>query len=148
VAGNVVDYADRVGCWEDHVLSWIRLREGKPGFRLLRYEDILADPAKELAKLAPLLGIDPTAERIERAIQLSSSSHMQSLEKAQSKQWAATKDTRQDIPFVREAKSGSWRKKLSATGVKIIENAWGATIKEIGYELTTNIESDRELVRN
>ncbi len=148
VAGNVVDYADRAGCWEDHVLSWMRLREGKPCFRLVRYEDLLTDPAKELAKLAPLLGIDPTAERIERAIRLSSSSHMQSLEKEQSKQWAATKDTRQDIAFVREAKSGAWCKKLSDTAVKIIEDAWGATMREIGYELTTNVESDRELVRN
>src|ERR1700758_1802385 len=26
VAADVVPYADRVGCWEDHVLSWLRLR--------------------------------------------------------------------------------------------------------------------------
>src|SRR5215475_5248641 len=52
VAANVVGYADRVGCWEDHVLSWVRLREGKAGFRLVRYEDLLADPVKELTALA------------------------------------------------------------------------------------------------
>src|SRR5579864_3443633 len=60
VAANVVDYADRVGCWQDHVLSWVRMREGNPGFRLVRYEELLADPAKELMNLAPLLGIEPT----------------------------------------------------------------------------------------
>ena len=63
VAADVVPYADKVGCWEDHVLSWVRLREAKPGFTLLRYEDLLADPAKELMKLAPVLGIDPSPER-------------------------------------------------------------------------------------
>ena len=73
---------------------------------------------------------------------------MQSLEKEQSKQWAATKDTRQDIAFGREAKSGAWRKKLSARDIKIIENAWGGAMKELGYELATNTEPDRELVRN
>jgi len=147
VAANVVPYADRVGCWQDHVLSWVRLREGKPGFRLVRYEDLLADPVKELTRLAPLLGIEPTPARVERAVQLSSASHMQSLEKTQSQQWVATKDTRQDIPFVREAKSGGWRKKLSATAVRTIEQAWGATMKELGYDLVMDANPKQELVK-
>ncbi|MGC1648217.1 MAG: sulfotransferase domain-containing protein [Candidatus Sulfotelmatobacter sp.] len=147
VAANVVGYADRVGCWQDHVLSWVRMREGKPGFRLVRYEDLLADPAKELTNLSPLLGITPSPARVERAVRLSSASHMQSLEKQQSKQWITTKDTRQDIAFVREAKSGGWRKTLSATAVATIEQAWGVTMKEFGYELAANAESGPELVR-
>ena len=147
VNANVVPYADRVGCWQDHVLSWVRLREGKPGFRLLRYEDLLADPAKQLATLAPMLGIEPSPPRIERAVRLSSASHMQSLEKKQSQQWVATKDTRQDIPFVREAKSGGWRSKLSPASVQTIERAWGSTMKELGYELVTETSSDPELVK-
>jgi hypothetical protein len=147
VNANVVPYADRVGCWQDHVLSWVRLREGNPGFRLLRYEDLLADPAKELARLAPMFGIEPTPARIERAVQLSSASHMQSLEKRQSQQWVATKDTRQDIPFVREAKSGGWRNQLSPAAVQTVERAWGSSMKELGYELVTNARSERELVK-
>ena len=142
VASSVVDYADLVGSWEDHVLSWVRLRAGKPGFRLVRYEDLLADPAKELTDLAPFLGIDPTPEQVERAVRLSSGSHMQSLERKQSKQWVETKRSRQDIPFVREAKSGGWRDKLSARALETIEEAWGATMKEFGYELATNLEPE------
>ena len=148
VAAKVVGYADRVGCWEDHVLSWVRLREGKPGFRLVRYEDLLADPVKELTALAALLHIEATPERIERAVRLSSAGHMQSLEKTQSNDWAATKDTRQDIPFVREAKAGGWKKKLPAGCVRIIEEAWGGTMKELGYELVTPAKAERELVRS
>ena len=147
VNANVVPYADRVGCWQDHVLSWVRLREGNPEFRLLRYEDLLADPAKELARLAPIFGIEPTSARIERAVQLSSASQMQSLEKKQSRQWVATKDTRQDIPFVREAKSGGWRSRLSSAAVQTIERAWGSTMKELGYDLLTDARSECGLVR-
>jgi hypothetical protein len=135
VAANIVPYADRVGCWQDHVLSWVRLREGTSGFRLVRYEDLLADAAKELTRLAPLLGIHPTPKLVERAVLLSSASNMQSLEEKQSKEWEATKDTRQDIPFVREAKAGGWRSKLSAAAVRTIEQAWGPTMKEFGYDL-------------
>ena len=148
VAANVVGYADRVGCWEDHVLSWVRLREGKPGFRLVRYEDLLADPVKELTALASLLHIEATQERIERAVQLSSAGHMQSLEKSQSQDWIATKGTRKDIPFVREAKAGGWKKKLPAASVRLIEQAWGRTMKELGYELVTEARTERELVRS
>ena len=138
VAANVVDYFDRVGCWQDHVLSWVRLRAGNPGFRLVRYEDLVADPAKQLANLAPFLGIDATPEDIERAVRLSSPSHMQSPEKEQSKKWVTTKGTRDDIPFVRAAKSGGWRNRLSATAVRTIEEAWGDTMKEFGYELAAD----------
>jgi hypothetical protein len=148
VAAKVVGYADRVGCWEDHVLSWVRLREGKAGFRLVRYEDLLADPVKELTALASMLNIEVTPERVERAVRLSSAGHMQSLEKTQSKDWVATKGTRQDIPFVREAKAGGWKKKLSPTAARTIEQAWGRTMKELGYELIADNATPRELVRS
>jgi len=111
---------------------------------LIRYEDLLADPAKELTGLAPLLRIDPAPERVERAVRLSSAGHMQSLEKEQSTQWIATKDTRQDIAFVREARSGGWRNKLSASAVANIEQAWGSTMKDFGYDLVTDAKADRD----
>ncbi len=148
IAARVVPYADRVGCWQDHVLSWIRLRLGKPGFRLVRYEDLLADPVKELTSLAQVLGIQPTPERVRKAVELSSAGHMQALEKKQSKDWVATKDTRQDIAFVREAKAGGWRNKLSAAAIASIERAWGSTMKELGYDLVNDTQAaDREMVK-
>ena len=145
LAAKVVGYADRVGCWQDHVLSWLRLREGMPGFRLVRYEDLLLDPAKELTELAPMVGIEPTPARVERAVRLSSAARMQDLEKQQSKQWVVTKDSRQDIPFVREARSGGWRDKLSPISIQSIEQAWGKTMKELGYQLAMDTEA---LLRN
>jgi hypothetical protein len=137
VAAKVVPYADRVGNWEDHVLSWIRLRGSSSSFTLVKYEDLVQDPRRELTKIAPLLALMPTPERIERAVDLSSAPHMQSLEQKETDKWITTKDTRRDIPFVREAKSGGWRTKLPNSAVHTIERAWGATMKELGYELTT-----------
>ena len=113
------------------------MRKGKPNFCLVRYEDLLSNPAIELRKVSPMLNIEPTPERIERAIRLSSASHMRTLEKTQWDKWVTTKDTRQDIPFVREAKSGGWKSKLSEASVRIIEEAWGESMQKLGYELVT-----------
>jgi hypothetical protein len=136
VAGKTVAYADRLGSWEDHVLSWVRMRQGRDSFLLIRYEDLLATPEKELTKIASLLRIDPTPERISRAINLSSASQMRNMEKEQWKKFNATKGSRPDIPFVREAKSGGWRKHLSPASVQAIEEAWGPTMQMLGYELS------------
>ena len=137
IACNTIEYANRVGSWEDHVMSWVRMRQGKPNFCLVRYEDLLSDPATELKRVSPMLNIDPTPERIERAIRLSSASHMRTLEKTQWNKWVTTKNTRQDIPFVREAKSGGWQSKLSEASVREIEEAWGPSMLDLGYELAT-----------
>jgi len=147
VAANVVSYADRVGCWQDHVLSWTRLRQGDPRFLLIRYEDLLTDTVTELSKIAALLGIDAPRERLDRAVQLSSAAQMRSLEQKQSKDWVATKDSRQDIAFVREAKSGGWQTKLSPAAVQVIERAWGAAMTELGYELSTAGAREPALVK-
>lgn len=137
LTANVVLYADRLGSWEDHTASWMRMRQGRGNYHLIRYEDLLANPRSELAKLAPVLRIDVSPERVERAIQLSSAQNMRSLEKQQWRQWTATKGSREDIPFVREAKAGGWRKQLSSASVERIEAAWGATIESLGYELSS-----------
>jgi hypothetical protein len=139
LAARTVDYADRLGSWEDHTLSWLRLREGKPGYRFVRYEDLLADTANELRRLVDLLGMEAQSERIDRAVSLSSATQMRSLEQKQWKQWGTTKNTREDIPFVREAKSGGWRGNLPAASVHKIEEAWGATMEELGYEVASRV---------
>jgi hypothetical protein len=136
LAAHTVGYADRLGSWEDHTLSWLRLRKGRPGYRLVRYEDLLSDTATELRRLMDLLRMDAQLERIERAVRLSSAAQMRSLEQKQWKRWGTTKNTRRDIPFVREATSGGWRGKLSPASAHKIEMAWGATMEELGYEVS------------
>jgi len=137
ISAKTVGYADRLGSWEDHTLSWLRLRHGKNTYQLIRYEDLVSDPGDQLRQVAPLLGLDITLKRIERAVSLSSANHMRSLEQREWKKWGTTKRTRADIPFVREAKSGGWRKHLSEASVSKIEQAWGKTMQELGYELAT-----------
>ena len=103
---------------------------------------MLRDPVAELKKMTPLLKINPSPETLARAVELSSADRMRALEKSQ-KGWVSTKGTRKDKPFVRAAKSGDWQSALSETSVRKIEQAWGATMQKLGYELTTSPKLDR-----
>lgn len=130
----------KTGSWRDHVVSWTATRSGDKGFLLLRYEEMLADTAKEAKKIATFLGLDCGPDQIARAVAMSSADRMRKLEKEQSREWDATKKTRQDKAFVRKAESGGW-KSLPARCVEQMEAAWGDVMQAMGYELATRKEA-------
>ncbi len=125
----------KTGSWRDHVVSWTATRGGQKDFLLLRYEEMLANTQKETTKIASFLGLDSDPERIARAVALSSADRMRKLEKEQSRQWKATRKTRQDKPFVRSANAGGWESNLPERCVAQIESAWGDVMRSVGYEL-------------
>lgn len=129
----------RIGSWGEHVTSWLSTRQGKAGFLLLRYEDILENPPRELEKIARLLGIDPVPGRLARAAELSSADRMRRLEKDQGAKWVQTRNTRQDKQFVRKAASEDWKTKLPKQSVQAIEDAWGDVMQALGYKLSSEV---------
>jgi hypothetical protein len=135
------EFWPRIGSWGDHVTSWLSTRQGKKGFLLLRYEDLKKDPQRALAQVAEFLGIEPSQERLNRAVELSSADNMRKLEKQESAQWVATTLTRQDKPFVRNATSGGWKTVLPEQTVAYIEKHWGHLMRNLGYELVSESSS-------
>ena len=124
-------------------MSWHATRKSPTGFLFLKYEDLLANPEQELARIANALHADGVPGKVARAVELSSAARMRSLEEKHSSEWRLTRATRQDIAFVRQAKSGGWRSELSTPLVRTIEQAWGATMKNLGYELL--MDGNRDL---
>lgn len=133
VAGDTGPY----GSWGENVGSWVAARQNNPRFLLLRYEDMLEAPERELAKVAIFLGFEPDPQRLAHAIDESSADRMRKLEQAQADQWSATKNTRKDIPFVRAAKSGGWKTGMPPSSVALIESAWAPLMTLLGYKLST-----------
>lgn len=131
VGGEIGPY----GSWGENAAGWLATRHNRPGFLLLRYEDMLEDAARELSKVASFLEIPPDAERISNAVRRSSADEMRKLEKAQAHLWSSTKSTRKDVPFVRAAKAGGWRTELPEAAVAQVEAAWGHLMTYLGYEL-------------
>jgi hypothetical protein len=129
-------YWPRLGCWGDHVTSWLSTRRNHPDFVVIRYEDLIAHTQRELARVARLLQIDPTSDRLGRAVDLSSAERMRQLENREGGKWLQTKYTRQDAPFVRKASSGGWKAVLPSESVALIETTWEPLMRELGYAST------------
>ncbi|SRR5713101_2901158 len=123
------------GSWGENTASWLATRGKNPEFLLVRYEDILKDPAEELRRIADFLRIEASPEGLALAVERSSADNMRKLERSQALIWTSTKATRQDIPFVRTAKAGNWQTELPQTSVIEIERAWGDIMHYLGYPL-------------
>jgi hypothetical protein len=130
VAGETCPY----GSWGENVGSWLAARRDNPGFLLLRYEDMIRHTDVELIKIANFLGIDPTPQRIQWAIEQSTADRMRKLEQKEAGQWDSTKDTRKDKFFVRSAKAGEGKAMLPEKCIAQIESAWGPLMRWLGYE--------------
>ena len=90
---------------------------------------------RELAKVADFLGLKASEELLIHAVARSSAHEMKKLEQKQALLWSSTKETRQDVPFVRAAKPGGWKSELSESSVREIESAWAGLMKSLNYAL-------------
>jgi sulfotransferase family protein len=128
--------------WGEHVGSWLGTRMNQPGFLLVRYEDLLQDPLRELCRVASFLGIAASTEMLSQAIERSSANRLRALEKVEHETWVTTKGKRADVPFIAEAVSGAWKQKLPEAAVALIESAWGHLMNSLGYETRAPRSSD------
>lgn len=134
LAGDVSIY----GSWGENVGSWLAARSRDPKFLLIRYEDMLKEISKETERIARFIGVEPNPSRLVTAIERSSVDRMRQLEKVEGNKWASTKGTRQDMFFVRSAKSGEGRATLPRECIEQIEAAWGPLMQSLGYSLVGN----------
>ncbi len=125
------------GSWGQHVVTWLATRQEESRFLLLRYEDMIADTAREMSKIVRFLGLTAGTEQIAQAVERSSAGRMRKLEQAQTDQCDLTKHSRKDLRFVRAAGSGGWKSELPPAMTQKIEAAWGRIMRYLGYELSS-----------
>jgi Sulfotransferase domain len=129
LAGETCDY----GSWASNVASWLVTRQNSSDFLLLRYEDLVARTAEELARVSAFLGLRATPALIAQAVERSSADHMRRLELSNATA-SVTQSARPDIPFVRTAGSGGWKTSLPQSCALELEVAWAPLMKWLGYE--------------
>lgn len=114
--------------WSGHVASW-----RKAPFPLLtvRYEDLLADAAGELGRVARFLRLDGADDpaRLQRAAEFSSFASLRQAER----QTGFTDTPAQAQRFFRSGKAGDGRRRLSASQVREVIRAHSETMATLGY---------------
>jgi len=116
--------ADGYGSWDDHVRSFTAGWRGEPEARIVvRYEDMLADPAGALAGVLGILAVAAPPERVALAVARNSFAGMRAKEVV-----VAGK-----TPQVRAGRAGQWQSEFTAAQR---ERFWSALpqLRHMGYE--------------
>jgi aryl sulfotransferase len=122
---SLPQFPQPLGGWSDHVRSW--LDDGGMPVHPVRYEDLLAEPAEQLAKVADFLGIshDAASEAVD-------SVRFEALREQEDKR-GFRESTANQTRFFRQGKAGVWRSVLSAAQVKRLEKDHGEVMARLGY---------------
>jgi hypothetical protein len=115
------------GSWTENVESWTA--KPSPALLVLRYEDMLQTPEATFGRLAGFLGLQPTAERLRRAIEHSSFDRLRAQEQSRGFRERSLKSDR----FFREGRSGQWRDLLAPAQIDAVVGACRGPMARFGY---------------
>ena len=127
------------GSWEENVSSWA-FRDHDFPYLQLRYEDIKADPHKEIRKIADFLELEVSDGRIAEVVEATS---FESMRKAEEKELEAGADDgvfghemsykSGNFRFMRSGKSGGYRDSLTAAQIEALVGRFKETMDRLGY---------------
>ena len=116
--------------WVEHVDGWIARSPASLRFMMTRYEDLLRDPAAELAGIYRQLGFDVPPDVLARAVEASSFDSMRRQELGLAYGGRALRET---FRFVRGGRSGDGAATLSADDRALIAHRAGPWLERLGY---------------
>jgi hypothetical protein len=117
----------RLLSWSQHVSSWLDQRAIH--VRIIRYEDIHADPCDEFSALLRFVGMEVDAERVRRAVTFSSFDALRRQELDHGFRERPSGAT----SFFRSGRIGGWRETLTAQQVEQVVRDHGAMMSRLGY---------------
>lgn len=115
--------------WSGFCASWLDQREVP--VHLLRYEDLLADTARELGRVLAALGVDLDRAKLVQAAALSGFAGLRAEEDRSGFREAPVRLG--SGRFFRSGRAGGWREELSAAQCARIEADHGAMMRRCGY---------------
>jgi hypothetical protein len=100
-------------------------------FRIVRYEDLKANPGETLRSIYDDFGFSIPQEVVDKSVALSSFSSMKALEH---KYGYGGRPIGKKFQFMRRGTSGEWATSLSGQDCEYIIRQAGHTMKALGYE--------------
>lgn len=115
--------------WSGHAASW--LDEPSAHALLVRYEDLKADPHRELWRMCEHLGLSPAEADVDRAV---AGSDFRRLAQAEQRQGFGER-INPGVPFFRKGEVGGWRRELSDAQVDRLLTHHRPGMQRLGYLL-------------
>jgi hypothetical protein len=127
---RVVETAEGLypGKWHHHVNAY--LRETNADLIVIRYEDLVRDTAKELARFCAFARIDRSEQTIRWAVERAS---FQNMRRKEEKSGWETPGWPTDKPFVRRGQVGSYRDEMPPAVVEAFMRDARETLLAHGY---------------
>ena len=128
------------GSWIDHVRSWVGNDPGFPSL-VLRYEDLLAQPAAHLRRIADFIHIQKSSDEIETAVDHSTFDRMQKIEEGElasrTPGFFMSENSETTIQagcrFMNRGKAGEGEKELTHAQREKFQEKFGSTMEWVGY---------------
>ncbi|AMG76213.1 MULTISPECIES: sulfotransferase domain-containing protein [Sphingopyxis] len=115
------------GSWSQHVESWTRAPHR--AIHVMRYEDMLADPAAAFGALARHLLLSPSPEQLATAMERSSFAAL----KQQEDEAGFSEKPDSAERFFREGRADQWRDRLTPRQVRAVVTAHHQQMRRFGY---------------
>ncbi|MDQ1090752.1 aryl sulfotransferase [Xanthomonas sacchari] len=127
LAGYQPQTPQRFGAWSSHAASWLQRAPGP--LLLLRYEDLLAQPLQEAARLAAFLGLPTASPHLARAV---AACRFEALRETEAREGFIER-RRGQARFFRRGQAGTWRETLDTTQAERLRAAHGVVMAWLGY---------------
>lgn len=116
----------RLSSWSSHVTGWL---DSGLSLILVRYEDMIADMAHELRRVADFAGLSASDDAIRRAVEATRFDRLQ----AQETETGFREKSVFSERFFRKGRAGGWRTDVPPELVAQIERDHGAVMRRLGY---------------
>jgi len=118
------------GQWHKHVRFWLD-RSEKISLLLVRYEDLLTEPEKQLKRMAEFSGLSFDNERIGYSVRCSSFGNLQQIENE--KGHPRIKSKVSGFKFFRNGVTGDWKKCFGPKEKEIFKKYANPVLLRLGY---------------
>ncbi len=115
------------GTWSHHVVSWID--QAELSIQVLRYEDMLSQPAEQFTRMINLFVGDVDHQRLQKAIEFSAFGAL----KAQESERGQAYHNHRGQSFFRKGSANTWRQELTANQVEAICSQHETVMRRFGY---------------
>lgn len=122
--GTVAQY---LNTWSRHVDSWTRAKTFP--VHVMRYEDMLAEPAKTFGALIKRIGLPEDNKRLEKAIEFASFKELRRQEDA----YGFIEQSAHSGTFFHSGQAEQWKDTLTAAQVDQIRKDHGKVMQRFGY---------------